>query len=182
LLAASVYATVPETPTVFNATGTFDGGEDSLGGTITIDTTGSGGILSQDLTVTVGSSTTYTFTSGNSGSGVHSFFSSGAPYYDNALFFGDSAELNLDIVLGSLPSFVGYTGGALCSDGGGGGGTSCGNGSPVTTFTIFSSQGPADPNLSSGSLGLAAPEPSTALLAMGGGAAVLALRRRKRRA
>jgi PEP-CTERM motif len=171
LLAAGAYAQ----GTVFNVTGTFDDGGDTLGGTITIDTTGSGGILSEDLTVdpTV---IMYTFTGENEGSGVESIPGSGAPYFDDALFFGNSSsELVLNIYLGDANSFVGYAGGNLCSED-----QSCGEGNE-TAFS-FVEQGPSDPPLVAGTLTAATPEPSTALLAIGGGAAILTLRRRKRRA
>ena len=174
LLAASAYASAVD-GTVFNVSGTFEGG-DTLGGTITIDTTGSLGILSEDLTVDP-AVITYTFNGLNEGSGVQSFSNSGTFFYDNAVFFGNLiSELNLDIYLGGTNGFAVYTGGDLCSDDRFCGGAETGFSINVTT------QLPGDPPLVSGTLSSATPEPSTALLAIGGGAAVLALRRRKRRA
>jgi hypothetical protein len=171
VLAMSAYAQ----GTVFNVSGTFEGG-DTLAGTINIDTTGSSGILSEDLTVDP--VVVYTFTGANDGTGIQSFSNGSSPnFYDNAVFFGNSnSELVLDIFLGGTNSFVGYTGGALCSDG-----QFCGGAESSFALNV-NTQEPGDPPLSSGTLSSATPEPSSALLAIGGGAAVLALRRRKRRA
>jgi len=171
LLAASAYAgTVAPVGTVFNVSGAFDDG-DSLSGTIDIDTTGSGGILSADLTVDP-FAVTYTFTTLTSGS-FHSFLtaSSSTSYDYQASFSGsDGSTLSLDILTGTN-TFDGFTGGSLCSDA-----TACGG--AETNYN--------DPfNLGSGLLIEAvptgSPEPSTVLLTITGGSAVLALRRRKRR-
>jgi hypothetical protein len=174
LLATSAYAIVSISGTVFNVSGTFDDGGDTLSGTITIDTVGGGGILSEDLMVT---SPTYTFDS-YSGLDIQEISDSGT-FYDTAVMSGSpNSQLDLNIYLGAVNGFSGYTGGTLCDDK-----QTCGGIANETSFTVESEgnlQQPADPPLGSGMLSLATPEPSTALLIMGGGAAVLALRRRKR--
>lgn len=163
LLAASAYAATISGGELFGVSGTFEGG-DTLGGTIVIDTTGSGGILSADLTVDPVGVTI----------GFNSFtLDSGTSYFYQADFNGPGGSLTLDIDTGTN-TFDGYTGGNLCSDD-----TYCGG-----AKTTFTPEGP-DPPLMSGTLtdmGPATPEPSTVLLTITGGGAVLALRRRKRRA
>jgi len=171
LLAASAYAS-SVTGTTFTATGTFDGG-DTLSGTITISTVGSGGILSEDLMINSGGTTLYTF------NGTLDIFESlgsqeiGSTntYYYNVVFDGtpntNDPVLNLDIYLGGSDNFNGYAGGPLCSDN-----YSCGG-----AETSFSVDG--DPNLGSGNLS-SSPEPSTALLAFAGAGALAMLRRMKR--
>jgi len=179
LLAASAYAAgTVSTPTVFNVAGTFDDGGETLGGTITIDTTGGGGILSEDLTVDP-VAVTYTFDGSNLGSGIESFEIGSTPnFFDNAVFDGNfSSQLVLNIYLGATNSFVGYTGGSLCSED-----QFCGEGNGTSFAIIENLQAPSDPPLVAGTLTSATPEPSSVLLAFGGGAAILALRRRKRRA
>jgi hypothetical protein len=174
LLVVSAYAA--QSGTVFSVSGTFEGGA-TLGGTITIDTIGNGGILSEDLTVNP-VDITYTFNGPNDGTGLQSFSDSGTFFYDDALFFGNNnSELEFDIYLAGTNGFAGYTGGALCSDA-----QFCGGAETSFTVNTRNLENPGDPPLSSGTLSSATPEPSTALLAIGGGAAVLALRRRKRRA
>jgi hypothetical protein len=168
LLAASSYATA----STFNVTGTFDTTPvDTLSGTITIDIVGSGGILGEDLTVDP-IVVNYNFNGPlSSGSGfIHYTISSSTAYYYQAIFAGSNGStLTLDFDLGGAGSFVGYTGGSLCSDAD----TSCNGAS--STF--------ADPfNLSIGQVAPSTPEPSTVLLSLAGGAFFEALRRRKRRA
>jgi hypothetical protein len=180
LLAASAYAAgTISTPTVFNVAGTFDDNGGTLSGTVTIDTTGGGGILSEDLIVDP-VAITYTFDGTVFGSGISSFeIGSNPNFFDNAVFDGNfNSELVLNIYLGATNSFVGYTGGSLCSEG-----QFCGEGND-TAFSIIqtASQNPSDPPLIAGTLTSATPEPSSVLLAFGGSAAILALRRRKRRA
>lgn len=177
LLAASAYAipcTTIGSGTTFNVTGLFDDGGLSsngsiLSGTLDIDTTGCGGVLSASLAVTGNSPATggpLDFTS-ISNQGLHN--SSGYYYYVD---FNpvDENILDVDIYLSSPATLDGYTGGKLCADN-----QSCGG---------AESYYGADPNLSSGSLSPAsgAPEPSSALLLFGGAAALMGLRQRKRRA
>jgi hypothetical protein len=171
LLGVSAYAQ----GTLFNVTGTFDDGGETLSGTITIDTTGSGGILSENLTVDP-LAVTYTFDS-YTGLDIQEISDSGT-YYDSAQMSGSpSAQLDLNIYLGAVNSFSGYTGGILCDDA-----ETCGGNETSFTVEEGSSQNPADPPLGSGELTMATPEPSTALLAFAGGGALVTFRRRKRRA
>jgi hypothetical protein len=171
LLAVSAHAE----GTLFNVTGTFDDGGETLSGTITIDTTGSGGILSENLTVDP-LAVTYTFDSYN-GLDIQEISDSGT-YYDSAQMSGSpSSQLDLNIYLGAVNSFSGYTGGILCEDA-----ETCGGNETSFTVEEGSSENPADPPLGSGELTLVTPEPSTALLAFAGGGALVTFRRRKRRA
>jgi hypothetical protein len=178
LLAASAYASgVASTSTTFELTGTFDGG-DTLSGYLDIDTTGSHGVLSGDLTIDP-VIVFYTFSDLTNAGSVNEFSAGEFDYHDitfdgSANVGGNTATLILDLYLGSGDNLDGYTGGALCSDA-----QACGV--DETSFTIFTGTGEGDPNLATGQL-LPAPEPSTALLAIAGSAVFLALRGRKRRA
>lgn len=174
LLAVSAYA-----GEIFSVSGTFDGG-DTLSGTITIDTTGSGGILSADLTVDP-VVVSYPFDSAPTSGAFEQFttLSSSTSYFYEATFSGSgTSSLTLDIDTGA-DTFAGYTGGNLCSDT-----TYCGGSGNETYFNPFTT---ADPPLMSGGLTdigpspSSAPEPSGVLLTITGAGAVLALRRRKRR-
>lgn len=158
MLAASAYA-----GTVFDVTGTFDN-TSTLSGTITIDTIG-GTVTDSNLTIDP-VALDYTFTGGPTSQGA---YNSSGFYYYQAEFQDGSANLYLDF---STSSLVGFTGASLCSIA-----QPCNNIVSSYYFNVFASQ-PADPDLVSGDV---APEPSTALLLVGGGA-VLALRRRKRSA
>jgi hypothetical protein len=176
LLAASAYATncTVGSGTTFNVTGLFDdGGLSSFGsylsGTLDIDTTGCGGVLSASLVITANpepTSSPLNFT-GISSQGLEN---SGGYYYYVDFTPVDDYNLGLDIYLSSPATLDGYTGGNLCADN-----QSCGG-----AETYYGE----DPNLSSGSLSAAsgAPEPSSALLLFGGAAALIGLRQRKRRA
>jgi hypothetical protein len=176
LFAASAYA-IPcslGSGTTFIVTGAFDDGGISsngsvLGGTVNIDTTGCGGVISANMVVTgnpVATGGPLDFTGSPNSQG---YVSSSNYYY--ADFTDDGWNLNLDIYIGSATNLDGYTGGALCSDG-----QSC-TGSVKTLYG-------EDPNLSSGSLSLASstPEPSSALLLFGGALALTGLSRRRRSA
>lgn len=157
--------------TVFNVTGTFDDGE-SLSGTVIIDTIGSAGILTEDLTADP-IPVSYIFDSGlSSGSGFQQVGSGSGFYYYEAIFDGTAGStLTLDFDTAGLDTFAGYAGGPLCSDA-----DTTGCGGAESSF--------ADPSfLSVGQVSKVTPEPSTVLLSIAGGAATVAvLRRRKRSA
>jgi hypothetical protein len=184
LLAACAYGDT------FNVSGTFDtpGTAFISPSTITIDTVGTNGIMGETLTIDP-TAVEFTFNALSASSGFHSVTINSSTYNYYSAIFDDHigstlATLTLDIDLGSN-SFGGYAGGALCSDA-----QYCGG--AETTLTLQTQQGVQEnvmtlsssalpnPDLSSGSLTPSAPEPSTALLVVAGGA-LLALRRRKHR-
>jgi hypothetical protein len=173
LVAASAYA-----GTVFDVSGTFDYGglvnneQSSITGTLTIDTV-NGDITDANVTIAANgqfeeTSTALNFTAissqGTVGSSDNYYYVDFSPV--------NEYSLDLDIYLGAGANLAGYTGGNLCSDT-----QSCYDGAE-SFYGI-------DPNLNNGVLSAedvsGAPEPSSALLLLGGAAAMTALSQRKRR-
>jgi hypothetical protein len=153
--------------TVFYVSGTFQDGA-TLGGEVTIDTNGNGGVLSGDLTVTglpaidqiTGDFANLVF---NVNNGPNIWVAS---FQDQS---GLGNNLYLDIDLGTATNLQGYTGGMLCSVD-----QSCGG--PESTINPGSS-GTVNETLIQGSL-TPTPEPATAVLWLTGIVLVIVTRKR----
>ena len=180
LLAASAYAGQVE----FNASGLFDAAPGSgqtatLGGTLLIDTT-AGDITSANLTLTLNGQVqaTSTLVQFNGAPLTQGVVSSGTSYYYGD-FQSSGIQLDLYIDLGSNSSLMNYAGGPLCADN-----DVCVFSGESSYFSTLPVDAPPDPNLGSGTLSTVSgtPEPSSALLLLGGAAAVMTLAQRKRRA
>ncbi len=167
ILAVAAYAisiTPSSNSTVFDVSGTYEGGA-TISGTIDIDTVGDGGVTGGNLIV-VSSGLTYDL-------GLSSEPQFYSPDYWQVRFDtnGGAPEIYPGIFLGDSSNLDGYSGGPLCS----------------LTFVCEGNESgllfqKVDPPLFSGSLTLAAPEPTCLpLLLTGAGAAVVRLLRRKRK-